>query len=267
MKKIFLMMLFSVIILTGCTNRFSEPYDTDDNLSQDKPSYQDEQSRTKQDVDVRDIIYKKEVAVEFNSSHFLPKNAKDVKEFELDINGDGQKENVVFYKSDDVILDNQSRTNQHLKVYQLQNNQWQVIKEDIAANNNVGEERFIRKVEVIDIDADNKQELLVVTQVGRRYSMLRYYVFGLHNAKYQDLPINKVYLDYEKYLQNEETGVRLTDVSVTLDGQLLTRYEVFNPWPDNTPGTSWYSPEFFSRELTFVFEYNGNVYQPRVVQK
>jgi len=138
----------------------------------------------------------------------IPENATKVLMQSVDFEGDGKKELVVTYTSVDQIGDNNRgirlRTNQHLDVYYLRGGVWQKMKEDWAANDNVGVEAVMSKVEVIDLGADFKEEIFYQKRFGAKSWTSRYNIYGLYDGVIEDFPIPKGYLQDISYLSDEE---------------------------------------------------------------
>ena len=162
----------------------------------------------------------------FNASDFTPQNAHDIKVQDVDFDGDGSSEKVIYYKSDDAVGSESKTTNQHLVILAYKDAKWQVVKEDTFANSNVAGLRFLLDQKVIDFGNDRKQELFVQWAPERPLGIGTYYVVALVNGEYKflDSPtLNELeYLDAAK----GETEMHLTTVAPSSDG-IKESYDIF----------------------------------------
>jgi hypothetical protein len=152
-----------------------------------------------------------EKVVEVAKPWVIPDNATEVLIDNVDFEGDGQDEILISYNSVDdishVYPDYPLRRNDHLFVYALRDGEYQLIKEDIGANDNVAVETVIRDVQVIDLALDGKEEVFYTKTSGAKSRTYKYTVFGLFEGEIQDFAIPKVYLNNPgQYMTADEEG-------------------------------------------------------------
>ncbi len=157
-------------------------------------------------------------AVTFDASDFTSPNAQDINVQDVDFDGDGSSEKVLYYKSDDTVGREIKTTNEHLSILSYRNSEWQIVKDDAFANTNQPVNRFYREQKIVDFGNDEKQELFVQWSYERPLGIGTYYVIAFVNGEYKflDSPrLNELqYLDVTK----GETEMYLTAVAVSSNG-------------------------------------------------
>lgn len=153
-----------------------------------------------------------------------PESPEKFKLFPIDFEGDKINEYAIFYERYENIGNDEYRTNQHLQVYKIIDGKWQTIKEDVAALDNVSIETNFSSINVIDLGADGKEELMWHKHLWKHE--IRYSIFAFHEGEYQDLAIPKGYLNSEKYIKNGETGLDFLGAEYDQTG-ITESYDVY----------------------------------------
>ncbi len=198
------------------------------------------------------------------ASYLLPRS-KDMSVQDIDFEGDGIQEKILYYTSFDNLGDEEYAENQHISVYKWQDSEWLLIKEDVARRGNtVAVDTSISFPEVIDLGEDNKQEMYVQKCSGR-YCAPRYYVFGLWEGEYTDWPIPKGYLNAEDYLHEGDTFIHLNRIEyLSAISGFTEQYDVYcekKIWGMVDFGTDKAVCRSFTLEVNFV----EGVFTTRVV--
>jgi hypothetical protein len=177
MKKISILFFFTIILGFGCS--------TGTQISQNSRvdiSKNDQQTST----------ISSQTDSSFSLEGITPQTAKDVKV--LDIHFGETQGKVLTYTNRDVVLDNEARNSQHLKVYILENNNWREVKDDQTALENVAVPEHFENVEVFDLTSTT-QALFVQKEQDASGGYEKYYVFGKNvDGKFGDFSIPKGYL-------------------------------------------------------------------------
>ncbi|MFC1655604.1 hypothetical protein ACFL3C_01930 [Patescibacteria group bacterium] len=164
---------------------------------------------------------------EFDAASFTTHNAEDVSVDEADFNGDGVNEKILYYKSENVVWQDQTVDSEHLLVIALEDNKWQVVKEDAFPNSNSEVLRFLRDYKVVDADNDGNKELFVQDSLERPMPAIgTYYLIAHHDSEYKFVhpPAmnNLEYLDIEA----GETEIHLKSIDIT-DTGLEEQYAIY----------------------------------------
>jgi hypothetical protein len=192
----------------------------------------------------------------FNVSDFTPQNAQDIKVQDVDFDGDGSPEKVVYYKSDDTVGFESKRTNEHLVILAYKDAKWQIVKEDAFVNSNVAGLRFLIDQKVIDFGSDKKQELFVQWAPERPLGIGTYYVVAFVNGEYKFL--NSPTLNELEYLDTAkgEKEIYLTAVAPS-SNRIKESYTIFCENDlKGKPMSDRYGKSCRQLDLTVTF-YNG----------
>jgi len=185
MKKTFLILLtLSALILTGC----QQSVNVDSN------------------------------AAIFDASKFTPANAEDVSIEDIDMNGDGISEKVLYYKSDDTVGHKSKTSNQHLVILSYQDSEWNIIIDDAFANSNVAGLRFLKEFYVIDLKSDGKQELFVQWSFERPLGIGNYYLIAFVDGEYKFLDSPELNELAHLRIQDGEAEIILKSLDATPNG-------------------------------------------------
>ena len=194
------------------------------------------------------------------SAHVLPR-ATDIVVQDVDFEGDGIFEKVVYYNSLDDIGEQVYRSHIHLRVFAWQEGKWNVIKDD---RGRVGVSE-LGMPHVIDMGSDGKQEMFAQKCTGRHCAP-RYYVFGLWEGEYADWPIPKAYLNQDIYKEPGDTFIHLRKVERLPAGSgFLESYDVYceeKLWGTASFGTD----DAVCRHFEVSITYRDGAFAAQIVQ-
>lgn len=191
---------------------------------------------------------------------FPPENATEVNASLLDLDGDGQPEELLTYRVDDVPVYHQTDTIYYLLVLRLENDLWTVIKEDQRGETTgIASEGKFCQVEVVRFDIEAK-DFLLVSKCNMQGEREGYYLFGeIPNSPgtFGDLEIPKAYLD--------DPDIELTGVTA-YDWGLVESYNVAESAQEERhckqlSVSQLFNPQLDNGGFTLGLDSNGNAYR------
>ncbi|MBI96871.1 hypothetical protein CL656_06990 [bacterium] len=208
MKKLILLILLFVLSFTFFQIYKERPEDFFNNTSkstqktEDSLKLKDTNTVSKKETLETNKAESSNINAEDHLRSLVPKNAKNIKieKFPSDRNDVYS----LYYESKDRIKDDISRLNQHLKIYELKNSKWNLLKEDEGQLSNELVV-FMRKFKNIEFVSLINQEEILVTKDVESSNIDRFYVYGNYlGDKFMEYPFAKTYVYPERYLTEDE---------------------------------------------------------------
>ncbi|MBU1132027.1 hypothetical protein KKC32_02120 [Patescibacteria group bacterium] len=208
MKKIFLAIIISALLpfIAGCTKNSGNSFENYSLENQSTPILQEK-------IEPADLITDEIQPEETKSSNELfsdwkddlPKQYNDLKETDINIDGDHYTDKLITYINPNVIRrEGDIRKIKYLKIFRKVGSQWEKIKEDeVTMAGGVVEMNFCI-LKPVNLGGDKKEEVLV-SKCSQNGSRDGYYIFGQNpDGLFDDLPVPRGYLhDLPKTLPGE----------------------------------------------------------------
>ncbi len=128
----------------------------------------------------------------FNPEKYAPASAEEVTNIQLDMDGDGENEQVLAFKNEEKFDGDQTRTKQYLRVLKRQQRDWVVMLERSFNNDNHTLVESLRDFEVVNFDNDEKKELYFYYAPYRAQGYGDFGVWGFKEGKFQKMTIPEI---------------------------------------------------------------------------